>query len=202
MTVLWGLSRQIRTSMNRKVERAAGIEPASLAWKAKVLPLHNARDLGRVSISPAMWGQGGHQRASPVRAFCVFVGAQGIRIRVPDQRLADWEAENSDSMQTQNALRVRLTNLGVGERAFAAGARTDGLTPQGGCRTRLRPLRQTETGLHLSARSKLASLSGFRGGRSKIRERTDARAGRLRIRRRDRRRHRLIWGQRCLRARS
>jgi hypothetical protein len=27
------------------LERAAGIEPASLAWKAKVLPLHNARDL-------------------------------------------------------------------------------------------------------------------------------------------------------------
>jgi hypothetical protein len=28
-----------------KVERAAGIEPASLAWKAKVLPLHNARNI-------------------------------------------------------------------------------------------------------------------------------------------------------------
>ena len=27
------------------LERAAGIEPASLAWKAKVLPLHNARAL-------------------------------------------------------------------------------------------------------------------------------------------------------------
>ena len=27
-----------------RLERAAGIEPASLAWKAKVLPLHNARD--------------------------------------------------------------------------------------------------------------------------------------------------------------
>lgn len=26
------------------LERAAGIEPASLAWKAKVLPLHNARE--------------------------------------------------------------------------------------------------------------------------------------------------------------
>ena len=26
-----------------RLERAAGIEPASLAWKAKVLPLHNAR---------------------------------------------------------------------------------------------------------------------------------------------------------------
>ena len=25
------------------LERAAGIEPASLAWKARVLPLHNAR---------------------------------------------------------------------------------------------------------------------------------------------------------------
>jgi hypothetical protein len=28
-----------------EMERAAGIEPASLAWKAKVLPLHNARDI-------------------------------------------------------------------------------------------------------------------------------------------------------------
>jgi hypothetical protein len=28
------------------LERAAGIEPASLAWKAKVLPLHNARTHG------------------------------------------------------------------------------------------------------------------------------------------------------------
>ena len=26
------------------LERAAGIEPASSAWKAEVLPLHNARD--------------------------------------------------------------------------------------------------------------------------------------------------------------
>ena len=30
-------------SWTRYLERAAGIEPASLAWKAKVLPLHNAR---------------------------------------------------------------------------------------------------------------------------------------------------------------
>ena len=29
------------------MERAAGIEPASLAWKAKVLPLHNARSANR-----------------------------------------------------------------------------------------------------------------------------------------------------------
>lgn len=27
------------------LERATGIEPVSLAWKAKVLPLHNARDI-------------------------------------------------------------------------------------------------------------------------------------------------------------
>ena len=27
------------------LERAAGIEPASSAWKAEVLPLHNARAL-------------------------------------------------------------------------------------------------------------------------------------------------------------
>lgn len=31
----------------RLLERAAGIEPASLAWKAKVLPLHNARTVLR-----------------------------------------------------------------------------------------------------------------------------------------------------------
>ena len=36
---------------NFLLERAAGIEPASLAWKAKVLPLHNARpvDSGHIS---------------------------------------------------------------------------------------------------------------------------------------------------------
>lgn len=33
------------------MERAAGIEPASLAWKAKVLPLHNARAADALSIS-------------------------------------------------------------------------------------------------------------------------------------------------------
>ncbi len=34
---------QVRTVKGGRLERAAGIEPASLAWKAKVLPLHNAR---------------------------------------------------------------------------------------------------------------------------------------------------------------
>ncbi len=29
------------------LERATGIEPVSLAWKAKVLPLHNARSGSR-----------------------------------------------------------------------------------------------------------------------------------------------------------
>ena len=33
------------------LERAAGIEPASLAWKAKVLPLHNARPVNSSHIS-------------------------------------------------------------------------------------------------------------------------------------------------------
>ena len=42
------------------LERAAGIEPASLAWKAKVLPLHNARasshwlNLENVAVKPGM----------------------------------------------------------------------------------------------------------------------------------------------------
>lgn len=34
-----------------KLERAAGIEPASSAWKAEVLPLHNARAARLVAIS-------------------------------------------------------------------------------------------------------------------------------------------------------
>lgn len=36
------ISRQLE-EFGKILERAAGIEPASLAWKAKVLPLHNAR---------------------------------------------------------------------------------------------------------------------------------------------------------------
>ena len=37
--------------MTEVLERAAGIEPASLAWKAKVLPLHNARFASSTGIS-------------------------------------------------------------------------------------------------------------------------------------------------------
>ncbi len=33
----------IRNKFFKNLERATGIEPVSLAWKAKVLPLHNAR---------------------------------------------------------------------------------------------------------------------------------------------------------------
>ena len=40
-----------------KLERAAGIEPASLAWKAKVLPLHNARSTEARPISKKNGGQ-------------------------------------------------------------------------------------------------------------------------------------------------
>lgn len=40
-----------------RLERAAGIEPASLAWKAKVLPLHNARATGYPPISKEKRGQ-------------------------------------------------------------------------------------------------------------------------------------------------
>lgn len=48
------------TSMNWVVlERAAGIEPASLAWKARVLPLHNARKQ-RLARPPACHRQGTH----------------------------------------------------------------------------------------------------------------------------------------------
>jgi hypothetical protein len=42
--------------MSANLERAAGIEPASLAWKAKVLPLHNARDIKYlVHFSETIW---------------------------------------------------------------------------------------------------------------------------------------------------
>ena len=40
------------TAAEWSMERATGIEPVSLAWKAKVLPLHNARAL-IVDICPA-----------------------------------------------------------------------------------------------------------------------------------------------------
>ena len=60
MTWIWGVNDnfEARNAIVRQhqetefrgileLERAAGIEPASLAWKAKVLPLHNARaDIG------------------------------------------------------------------------------------------------------------------------------------------------------------
>ena len=39
------------------LERATGIEPVSLAWKARVLPLHNARSAGRVGNSHSRKGQ-------------------------------------------------------------------------------------------------------------------------------------------------
>jgi hypothetical protein len=39
--------------IERFVERAAGIEPATLAWKARALPLCNARELGRAGFEPA-----------------------------------------------------------------------------------------------------------------------------------------------------
>ncbi len=39
------------------LERAAGIEPASLAWKAKVLPLHNARLQVAITIGCNDFGQ-------------------------------------------------------------------------------------------------------------------------------------------------
>ena len=35
----------LATDLNHWNKRAAGIEPASSAWKAEVLPLHNARKL-------------------------------------------------------------------------------------------------------------------------------------------------------------
>ena len=54
--------KRMTISLLREVERAAGIEPASLAWKAKVLPLHNARavdyhlchSISGVKVGPAI----------------------------------------------------------------------------------------------------------------------------------------------------
>ena len=40
------------------LERATGIEPVSLAWKARVLPLHNARTLSAGHKSGVGGGQG------------------------------------------------------------------------------------------------------------------------------------------------
>ncbi len=50
----------------RGLERAAGIEPASSAWKAEVLPLHNARALpgSRVSLSGRRMQEGQAQGVS------------------------------------------------------------------------------------------------------------------------------------------
>jgi hypothetical protein len=47
-----GLSGLLRTAVDGDLERAAGIEPAFLAWKAKVLPLHNARNIN--SLEPIL----------------------------------------------------------------------------------------------------------------------------------------------------
>jgi hypothetical protein len=46
----------MRTAVDGDLERAAGIEPASLAWKAKVLPLHNARDIRYLAYIPQPFG--------------------------------------------------------------------------------------------------------------------------------------------------
>ena len=47
LSILPQRHRPVRFEFSECLERAAGIEPASLAWKAKVLPLHNARSVGR-----------------------------------------------------------------------------------------------------------------------------------------------------------
>lgn len=41
---LWAIFSMLDWMSWNVLERAAGIEPASLAWKARVLPLHNARE--------------------------------------------------------------------------------------------------------------------------------------------------------------
>ena len=50
------------------LERAAGIEPASLAWKAKVLPLHNARALDGANLRLKA-RQDDEAKSSPQKSF-------------------------------------------------------------------------------------------------------------------------------------
>jgi hypothetical protein len=62
-----GPSGHLRTALDGDLERAAGIEPASLAWKAKVLPLHNARAWA-VDSPRNLPAQPRHLRGPPTRA--------------------------------------------------------------------------------------------------------------------------------------
>ena len=44
--------KHFATTADRFVERETGIEPASLAWKARVLPLNYSRERGKISVNP------------------------------------------------------------------------------------------------------------------------------------------------------
>jgi len=48
------------------LERAAGIEPASSAWKAEVLPLHNARAPLYCYFTTHGWSSGSSTQATKV----------------------------------------------------------------------------------------------------------------------------------------
>lgn len=56
---------------NNKLERIAGIEPVSSAWKAEVLPLNDIRNLKKI-ISQFIW----HPSTSPFRGG--YFGAYDI----------------------------------------------------------------------------------------------------------------------------
>ncbi len=73
--LLLNLLKSLRNIRNMEVlERATGIEPVSLAWKAKVLPLHNARAVKSDSIL-IQQAQGAFMgcpaaRSDPAQQFC------------------------------------------------------------------------------------------------------------------------------------
>ena len=60
-----------KVEIKERMERAAGIEPASLAWKARVLPLHNARAVirsvfhGAFEVKCNVFGPNARHRRQP-----------------------------------------------------------------------------------------------------------------------------------------
>lgn len=75
------------TKVGGKLERAAGIEPASLAWKARVLPLHNART-GREVIVPRGVGKPGSCSGAQIG-----LAERGLPTARPDSPPQGLEAE-------------------------------------------------------------------------------------------------------------
>jgi NAD(P)-dependent dehydrogenase (short-subunit alcohol dehydrogenase family) len=89
------------------LERAAGIEPASLAWKARVLPLHNARSAwyglfhGRSGVKYLLANREGISMTKP-QAVIIGVG-DGLSAALARELSADYAltlaARSADKMQ-------------------------------------------------------------------------------------------------------